>query len=226
MGWFNHQLEKGMHDSIHGKFHSCSGCFFSDSDPRWKPNSQEGIKWRFGGVPDYSLTNLKYLEGKDDVADMFWGAAVGVILQALALRVGRGMFGDLRSSVLGGAFKYDMFYFHTENWWFMIQFDKKCAYFSNRFAKNHQVDCITLPEQCLLDRAILQNPGSRHATTKNMVVPFGWWQTLTQKDGEIPSTNLFSKNGVAGWTSRVYVFKFQNPFFNHPTIRWNQLPTF
>ena len=62
------------------------------------------------------MTNLKYLEGKDDVADMFWGAAVGVILQALALRVGRGMFGDLRSSVLGGAFKYDMFYFHTENW--------------------------------------------------------------------------------------------------------------
>jgi len=25
---------------------------------------QEGIKWRFGGVPGYSLTNLKYLEGK------------------------------------------------------------------------------------------------------------------------------------------------------------------
>ena len=37
----------------------------------------------------------------------FGGAAVGVILQALALRVRRGMFGDLRSSVLGGAFKYD-----------------------------------------------------------------------------------------------------------------------
>ena len=37
---------------------------FALLEPERAHMDEEGIKWRFGGVPDYSLTNLKYLEGK------------------------------------------------------------------------------------------------------------------------------------------------------------------
>ena len=44
---------------------------------------QEGIKWRFGGVPDYSLTNLKYLEGRMAEGaewDCVWVNQVGLVM--------------------------------------------------------------------------------------------------------------------------------------------------
>eukprot|EP00438_Fugacium_kawagutii_P001118 Skav218109 [mRNA] locus=scaffold759:178143:178955:- [translate_table: standard] len=37
---------------------------FGLREPERSFMDEEGIKWRFGGAPDYSLTNLKYLQGK------------------------------------------------------------------------------------------------------------------------------------------------------------------